>query len=256
MPITAISLQSGSSGNCIYVEAGGCRLLFDAGISGASAEARLAAHGRDIRQVNAVIISHDHSDHVRCAGVYQRKFGLPVYATPRTIEAAASRCKLGHMEDVRHFRAGDAIQFGGLSVVTIPTAHDGADGVAFVVSSNRKRLGILTDLGHPFEGLADIVSTLDAVFLESNYDPSMLRNGPYPGFVKKRIQGPGGHISNMECAELLSSAGRRLKWACLSHLSGNNNEPDLALRTHREVLGPALAIHTAGRSSSTGLLCV
>src|SRR5271169_2896184 len=103
MTMIAISLQSGSSGNCIYVETTGSRLLFDAGISGVQVEERLAAHGRDIRDVDAVIISHDHSDHIRHAGVLQRKYGLPVFVTPATLAAASSRCALGKMKDVRHF---------------------------------------------------------------------------------------------------------------------------------------------------------
>ena len=117
----AISLQSGSNGNCIYVEADGVRLLFDAGISGIAAEERLAAHGRGIRSVDAVIISHDHGDHVRCAGIYQRKYGLPLYVTPKTIDRACSRLSLGKLRDVRHFRAGDTLRFSGVSVQTIPT---------------------------------------------------------------------------------------------------------------------------------------
>ena len=125
------SLQSGSNGNAIYVEAAGVRLLFDAGISGKMAQQRMARHGRDIRQVQAVILSHDHSDHVRCAGIYQRKFGLPVYMTRTTRRAIW--CDLGELTDVRYFRAGQALEFGPVTVHTIRTPHDAADGVAFVV---------------------------------------------------------------------------------------------------------------------------
>src|SRR5512142_775696 len=167
----AISLQSGSNGNCIYVETNGVRLLFDAGITGVQADERLKAHGRDIRSVDAVIISHDHGDHIRHAGVFHRKFGLPIYVTPATLAAAASRCMLGKLKDVRHFRSSEKLSFGGVSVQAVPTPHDGADGSVFVVEAGTKRLGIMTDLGHVFQGLAHLVSSLDAVFLESNYDP-------------------------------------------------------------------------------------
>jgi phosphoribosyl 1,2-cyclic phosphodiesterase len=249
----AISLQSGSSGNCIYVETCGVRLLFDAGISGVTAERRLAAHGREIRDVDAVIISHDHADHAKFAGVYQRKYGLPLHITERTLDAAEGRCGLGRLRDVTFFAAGKAITFGPVSVLTISTPHDGEDGVIFVVDSGEKRLGIMTDLGHVFDGLAREVASLDAVFMESNYDPSMLAAGPYPAFLKRRIQGPGGHISNIESAELLCS-GKRLRWACLSHLSEQNNDPGIALKTHQGILGRGLQLYTAGRYSSTGLL--
>jgi phosphoribosyl 1,2-cyclic phosphodiesterase len=251
----AISLQSGSSGNCIYVETGGVRLLFDAGISGVQAAERLARHGRDIRAVDAVIISHDHGDHIRHAGVFQRKYGLPIYVTPATLAAAASRCTLGKLKDIRHFRSCDRLTFGTVAVHAIPTPHDGADGAAFVVESGQKRLGIMTDLGHVFKDLIPLVSSLDAVFLESNYDPVMLAEGPYPAYLKQRIKGPRGHLSNLEAAELLRRAAeaKRLKWACLAHLSEQNNNPDVALRTHRGVLADELALYTADRYQVSGI---
>jgi phosphoribosyl 1,2-cyclic phosphodiesterase len=254
----AISLQSGSSGNCIYVETRGIRLLFDAGISGVQAAERLAVHGRDIRAVDAVIISHDHGDHIRHAGVFQRKYGLPIYVTPATLAAAASRCTLGKLKDIRHFRSCDRLTFGHVSVHAIPTPHDGADGAAFVVESGQKRLGIMTDLGHVFKDLIPLVSSLDAVFLESNYDPVMLAEGPYPAYLKQRIKGPRGHLSNLEAAELLRRAtdAKRLKWACLAHLSEQNNNPDIALTTHRSVLADDLTLYTADRYQVSGIFAL
>jgi len=256
MSMIAISLQSGSNGNCIYVETGGVRLLFDAGISGIQAERRLSERGREIRSVDAVIISHDHIDHIRYAGVYQRKYGIPVYVTPKTLDVAVQRLALGRLNEIRHFRPGSTLTFGAVSVHTIPTPHDGAEGSAFVVSSGQKRLGILTDLGYTFEGLDRLVASLDAVFIESNYDPEMLDCGPYPTFLKRRIKGPGGHLSNVEAAELLRTAGGRLQWACLAHLSGKNNRPDVAMRTHRSIVTSNLRLYHADRHSATGTLVV
>ena len=123
-----ISLQSGSNGNCIYVEAGGVRLLFDAGISGKQAQQRLADFGCDIIHVDAVVISHDHIDHSRCMGIFPRKFGLPVYVTRKTHCAAAAKCSLGELQDICHFHAGEVLRFGNVAVETVPTAHDGATG--------------------------------------------------------------------------------------------------------------------------------
>ena len=251
----AISLQSGSNGNAIYVESGDVGLLFDAGISGKQAQLRLASHGRDIRAVAGVLISHDHADHIRCAGIYQRKFSLPVHVTGRTLLAAREKYDLGRIDDVRPFEAGQTLCFGALSVETIPTAHDGADGVGFVVDDGRRRLGILTDLGHVFEELGPVIASLDAVLIESNYDPAMLAAGPYPPFLKRRVAGPGGHLSNAEAAELLAAAaGPRMKWACLAHLSEQNNNPRVALATHREVLGGRLPLRVAGRYEATDVL--
>ena len=249
-----IAVQSGSNGNCIYVQSGDVSLVFDAGLPGRHAHQRLARHGVDITAAAGLLISHDHSDHVRCAGVFHRMFHLPLHMTARTWEAS-QRHALGPIDDVRPFEAGSSIRFAGLTVETIPTPHDAADGVAFVVDDGRRRVGILTDLGHVFAGLANVIASLDAVVLESNYDPAMLDGGSYPEFLKQRIRGPRGHISNIEAAELLRrSAGPRLKWACLAHLSQDNNHPYLALQTHRDVLGDTLPLHLASRYEATGVL--
>lgn len=250
--VIAISLQSGSNGNCIYVETDSAKLLFDAGISSVRAKERLSAFGRDIHDVDALIISHDHSDHVRHAGVYQRRYGMPVYITPQTLSRSVRKHDLGRLDNVRHFSAGESIEFNNVSVQTIPSPHDCADGSVFVISSNKKRIGIMTDLGHIFEDLGNVVPTLDGIFIESNYDPEMLANGYYPAFLKHRICGPEGHLSNEEAAELLLS-GKRLKWACLAHLSNNNNDPETALKTHREIIGNSLALYTASRYKPTGI---
>ncbi len=249
-----ISLQSGSNGNCIYVEANGVTLLFDAGISGSLVEERLAQHGRDANAVDAVLISHDHIDHSRNMGILHRKFGLPIYATAKTYQAA-ERYALGAIDDLRHFQSGEKIQFGKVVVETIPTPHDAEDGVVFVVDDGKQRLGILTDLGHVFDGLAEVIASLDAVLLESNYDPDMLATGSYSDSLKKRIAGPAGHISNFEAAELLNTAAsKRMKWACLGHLSQDNNTPKLALETHRKILGDRLPLFVATRHEVSGVM--
>ncbi len=249
-----ISLQSGSNGNCIYVEAQGVRLLFDAGISGSEAQRRLGSRGGDIEQVDGLIVSHEHGDHVRSAGIFHRMFGLPVYVTRKTLAAAAGFVSL---EGLNHFRAGETLCFNGVSVETIPTAHDVVDGVAFVIDDGSRRLGILTDLGHVFAGLGEITASLDAIILESNYDPKMLESGSYPLFLKERIRGPHGHISNVESGELLARcASKDLRWACLAHLSANNNNPDLAVDTHRRVWRPKIPLHVASRHHVSEVLSV
>ncbi len=251
-----ISLQSGSNGNCLYVEAAGVRLLFDAGISGKCAESRLASHGIDIRDVNALLISHDHTDHISHSGIFQRKYGMPVHVTKRTLSAAEQRKKLGKLHTVCHFRPGSVLDFGGVRVETVPTTHDATEGVGFVVDDGTSRLGILTDLGHVFEGLSNVVSTLDAVFIESNYDPRMLAQGPYPAYLKARISGASGHISNAECARLILDHGRGLKWACLGHLSEQNNRPDIAIATHREIAGNRTRLHLASRHAASDVFSI
>ncbi len=251
-----ISLQSGSNGNCIYVEAGSVRLLFDAGVSGSRVRERLASYGREPTGVDAVLISHDHVDHARSMGVLHRKFGLPVYVTAKTYQAA-SRHRLGEIGDVRHFRSGETLRIGNVQVETLPTPHDGVDGAAFVVDDGSHRLGILTDLGHVFAGLDAVLGSLDAAILESNYDPDMLAHGAYPEWLKERVAGSGGHLSNVEAAELvLASAHARMRWLCLAHLSQDNNTPELALRTHGSILGGRFPLLVAGRHGPTDVLHV
>ncbi len=253
--MVTFSLQSGSNGNSIYVEADGVRLLFDAGISGAEAERRMAVHGRDIRGVDALILSHEHIDHVRCAGVWQRKFGLPLYVTRRTFEAID--CGIGPLHDVRHFTSGDVIEFGPMSVHTLKTPHDAVDGVAFVVRCGQTRLAILTDLGHPFAELAMILENVDAAYLESNYDPQMLDEGPYSPQLKARIRGDGGHLSNDEAADLVWRLNRRRpNWIAAAHLSAENNRPELALAALAGRIGRDYPLHLAGRDGVSPLLVV
>ncbi len=250
-----ISLQSGSNGNCIYVQTRGVRLLLDAGISGNQARLRLDGHGQEITRVDALLISHNHRDHASGMGIFQRKFGLPIHVTRPTLDAARSNMRLGHLSQVHHFTAGSTLDFGEVRVETIPTPHDGVDGVAFVVDDGRSRLGILTDLGHTFDGLQQVIGTLDAVLLESNYDPVMLAGGPYPAFLKRRIAGSGGHLGNLEAALLLQSVAKgQLRWACLGHLSEQNNTPELALRTHRQVLGTSFPLVVASRYHASDVL--
>jgi phosphoribosyl 1,2-cyclic phosphodiesterase len=252
-----IALQSGSSGNCIYVEAAGMRLLFDAGISGRQAEQRLASFGRDIRDVDALVISHDHRDHAHAMGIYQRKYGIPIHVTPDTLSVARRKMSLGTLHEVHYFRSGMTLSLGEVRIETIPTPHDAVDGVGFVVDDGTVRLGILTDLGHVFERLDEVIPELDAVVIESNHDPEMLAQCFYPESLKRRIRSPRGHISNHDAAELLyRSASARLKWACLAHLSGESNTAELALDTHRRVLGQRFPICCADRGAAIDVLAV
>lgn len=243
-----IPLQSGSSGNCTYVESGGFSVLFDAGISGRQAELRLQKHGKDIRKIDALVISHEHSDHVRCIGVFNRKYGLPIHVTRPTLRAFGRHQKHGKLDKINLFESGESFRIGNLTIDTLPTPHDAVDGVAFVVDDGVTRFGLLTDLGHVFDGLADTIATLDAVVLESNFDAEMLIDAPYPDFLKSRIAGDGGHISNDEAAELLRRANPNLQWAVLAHLSEHCNEPAVAMRTHRRILGSELNIECADRN--------
>jgi phosphoribosyl 1,2-cyclic phosphodiesterase len=252
-----IPLQSGSNGNCYYVESGDTALLFDAGISIRKAQERLAVYGRQLSQVDALFISHDHSDHTRCMGSFQRRFDLPIYLTRQTLLAVEMYQKVGKLQRIRLFTAGSSQVIGSLTVHTLSTPHDGADGVVFIVEDAHHRVGILTDLGHPFPELQKVLPSLDGIIIESNYDEAMLANGPYPDRLKRRIQGKRGHISNLEAANLLKEhTNGRLKWACLCHLSFENNCPQVALETHQAVVRENLPLYVAWRDRVGDLLAL
>ena len=170
-----IALQSGSNGNCYYVESNDTGIVIDAGISARMAKDRLSTHGRDICEAQAVFLTHDHSDHCRSLGAFNRKLGLPVYMTQRTQEALKRYRQIGKLDPVHLFQAGQTQEVGSLKVHSVPTPHDAADGLAYIVEDKEgHRVGILTDLGHAFEGLKDVLSSLDGVIIESNYDDQML----------------------------------------------------------------------------------
>lgn len=240
------SIQSGSNGNCIFVQAGRTQLLFDAGVSGRTAVNRMQHHGFAPRDADALFLTHEHQDHIRCAGVFHRKFHVPIYSTAATWRAARGR--MGSVTDVRHFAAGDSIAINDVRVHSIPTPHDAVDSVVFIVEHERHRLGIFTDLGHPFDRLRSLLQDVDAAYLESNYDANMLATGPYPAELKRRIAGHGGHLSNDESAAVLNAAGAsKLRWIALAHLSEQNNTPDMALETHRRTIGQAFPFVVAPR---------
>lgn len=230
-----ICLQSGSAGNCLYVESGNTAILLDAGISARQLKLRLEDHGGLLSKVQAVIISHGHRDHVGHAGVYHRRLKLPIFA-PR---ACAQWLEMREDFSPQAYAPGAVLHFDGLTVETLATPHDARDSVAFIVSNRCVRLGVFTDLGSPFAALERALESVDAVIIESNYDPQLLASGPYPPELQERIRGPAGHLSNAEAAELVKKHRRQFRWVCLAHLSQHNNTPDVAVRTFRRIVGPS-----------------
>jgi phosphoribosyl 1,2-cyclic phosphodiesterase len=251
------SLQSGSNGNCFYVESGNVRLLFDAGLTGLKTKVRLESIGIDIMTIDAVIISHAHSDHIYYAGTLQRQYYLPIWMSNGSHQKMLRTKRLGRVKEPNLFSAGDTLIFDNagdtVKVETIPTTHDAPEGVCFVIDNGTVRLGVMTDLGSQFLGLREAIKTLDGLYIESNYDPEMLANGFYSDDLKQRIQGDQGHLSNLDSAELIVKS-ERLRWACLGHLSPKNNTPDIALETHRTLLGEAFQLHIAPRHGVSKVL--
>ncbi|MEO1526631.1 MAG: MBL fold metallo-hydrolase [Planctomycetota bacterium] len=250
-----ICLQSGSSGNCVYVECGDVRLLIDAGISARQVDLRLKSLGKESDGLSALLISHDHGDHTRCMGTVHRRFDLPIHISRPTLRTVQRKRTQGKLGRIHYFESDQSFRVGHVTVETIPTPHDAVDPVAFVIDDGEKRLGVLTDLGHSFRRLGEIIPTLDAVVLESNYDPALLIESSYPDMLKTRIAGERGHISNEDAAELLRQASPDLQWAVLAHLSEECNAPDVALRTHRKMLGSSnLELSCADRYAASAIM--
>lgn len=227
-------LASGSRGNSVWVRGGGVELLVDCGLAYRTLEARLASVGREIRGVRAVVCTHGHGDHVGGAAVLARKLGCTIHGTRTTL-----RCIPGEppAEALQVFPRTGTVRLGGLEIRTVPTPHDITGSCAVIVSDGDTSLGVCTDLGHPARPLIEALADLDGLVLESNHDLTMLREGPYPAYLKKRIESKVGHLSNVQSGEmLLRLAHAHLQHVTLAHLSEQNNDPALARDEAERVL--------------------
>ena len=232
MRLTVCPLFSGSSGNSVYVSCGGVRLLVDAGVSAARVEANLAEIGVNIAQIDAILVTHEHIDHVRALGVLCRKHGLPVYANEGTWNGILQKESGIPQRCRRVFYTGEDFYIGAMSVHPFPIPHDALEPVGYTLSCQGLSCGIATDIGHIEEGWMRAVSGCQALVLEANHDVEMVERGPYPLRLKKRILSRNGHLNNADCAKaLVKLAGAGTRAAFLAHLSADNNLPELAYNT-------------------------
>lgn len=228
-------LGSGSRGNCTYIEAGKTRLLLDAGFSGKEIARRLALIHCDPEQLTALIVTHEHGDHVAGVGVLSRRFKLPVYANPGTHHAAEK--KVGKLYALREFLTGEPFELEGLGIHPFAISHDTADPVGFVVDNGERALGYCTDTGRLTKLMAHQLGKCHGLILEANHDPQMLKEGPYPLPLKQRVQSNKGHLANEEAASFACElVGGCLRTLVLAHLSETNNHPDLARRAMEQKL--------------------
>lgn len=219
-------LASGSKGNAILVEVGGVRILVDAGLSAGEILRRLAAVGVEGTELDAVLISHEHTDHTRGAGTLARKLKIPVLVSyPTCREMHASLRKVEAVE----FESGYPFAFRDLLIDPFPITHDACDPVGFLIECGEGRVGIATDLGIATRLVQEKLKSCRVLVLESNHDEEMLLNGPYPWHLKQRIRSRHGHLSNAETAELLDGLIHpELEGVFLAHLSEVNNDPEVA----------------------------
>lgn len=228
------SLASGSKGNCLYLETGDTRVLIDAGLSLRETLVRMESVGIDAGGVHAVLVTHEHIDHIRSAGSFARKFGIPVIASHLVSRKSEKNFK---KTKVIEFESGTYFTFRDTSIDPFQITHDSCDPVGFLLESGEGRCGSATDLGIVTRLVTDKLRGCRALNLESNHDVDMLMNGPYPWELKQRIRSRHGHISNEESLALLHDlAHEGLEALVMAHLSEVNNHPDHVLRTSESFL--------------------
>ena len=227
-------LASGSKGNSLFLETDSCRLLIDAGLSGREAIARLASIGVAAESLDGILITHEHTDHIRGVGALARRLKIPVLVGSRTHEAA--RYVIGKV-DLIEFDPGSSFSFNGLAIDPFPITHDACDPVGFRIEGGEGCIGFATDLGIATRLTQEKLKGCRALVLEFNHDEEMLQNGPYPWHLKQRIRSRHGHLSNTEGAGLLEELLHPgLEGVFLSHLSEVNNDPNLAMAAARELV--------------------
>lgn len=228
------SIASGSSGNCIFAGSDHTSLLIDAGISGKRIEFGLNEIDLTTAQMDGILVTHEHSDHIKGLGVIARKHKIPIYATAGTIEAMKNAGSLGKMpEGIFHeIRANEPCVINDIVVYPFQISHDAAEPVGFRLEHEDQKIGIATDMGEYDEYIIENLQNLDALLLESNHDVNMLQVGRYPYYLKRRILGNRGHLSNESAGRLLCRLLHdNLKKILLGHLSQENNYEALAFET-------------------------
>lgn len=234
-------LGSGSNGNSILLEAGDTRILIDAGFFPRTLAMRLRSCGAAPESIQALIVTHEHLDHVRGAAAAASRWGWEIHASTGTVRACRA------LSNAHQFRAGETVSIGNVKVQTIRIAHDAAEPVAIVACDERTgvRAAVAHDLGGPNEALRRALAGVDVLVLESNYDEEMLRTGPYPPFLRARIAGAHGHLDNRVAGQLARGAAHAGLWELvLAHLSEENNTPAAA---HREMTTALRGTRFSGR---------
>jgi phosphoribosyl 1,2-cyclic phosphodiesterase len=219
------SLGSGSKGNATLISNNTTCLLVDNGFSIKETERRLARLGLEADRLTAILVTHEHGDHIRGVGPLARKYGIPVWTTRGT----ASHVGLGELPMLHNIDVHQPLELGDIEVQPFPVPHDAREPCQFVFGDGAKRLGILTDTGSTTTHIVEQLSGCDALMLECNHDTAMLMNGSYPESLKARVGGRFGHLSNEQAAELLVQLDtQRLQHLVAAHLSEQNNTSDLA----------------------------
>jgi phosphoribosyl 1,2-cyclic phosphodiesterase len=222
------TLASGSKGNAIYVSDGKTSVLVDAGLSAVGIERRFLSRKLNPELLDAIVVSHEHTDHIQGVGALSRRYKVPVYINEPTL--AAAKARLGAVYETMKFHRGVAFYIGDLCVHPFSVSHDASDSVGFTIQDGTTKVGIATDLGMATQLVRHHLKGCRLIVLEANHDKRMLEEGPYPWHVKQRIQSRLGHLSNEASRDLLGEISHgALRHVILAHISETNNDPDRAL---------------------------
>jgi len=242
------SLSSGSSGNSLYLEGCETSLLVDAGISCKKLCEALAKIGKNPCDIKGILITHEHSDHVKGAALFSRKFNIPIYGTRGTLDAVRAAEKRPFEPGVLHLVAPDSpFVIGNMTICPFRTSHDAADPVCYTFTCSEGKLGMATDLGEFTDYTLKHLAGSNALYVEANHNVDMLMMGPYPYRLKVRIDSPLGHLSNEACGEMVSCLlSNSLQTVMLGHLSQDNNFAELAKETVEGMLREAVGLRASG----------
>jgi len=251
------TLGSGSSGNSVFVSSGRSSLLIDAGLSMRATERALVSLGTCLADVEAIIITHEHSDHIKGLEKICGKYRIPVYLPSGCLSSL-----IGAVDPALLFPIdsdGGVIEVGDVRITAFRTPHDSADSAGYVIEIRDRRFGLVTDIGRPTKSAADALLGCERVIIEANYDRIMLENGPYPLYLRRRIASARGHLENTDCAKMIAyiALEGRATHFMLAHLSDKNNTPALALETVDGFLkqnGVNVSVSVAERSALSCLI--
>lgn len=257
MPLRFSVLASGSTGNAFYIESDKQRILVDAGLSGKQMDMLFKGIKIDPSNLTGILVTHEHSDHIKGLGIIARKYNLPIYANVKTWEAMENSIGKISLDQKFQFDMGEVKTFGDIDVESFGVSHDAAEPMFFTFHHDHKKVALVTDLGYVSERIKKTIEGADAYIFEANHDVSMLRMGRYPWNVKRRILGDSGHVSNEDSGLALSNIiSNKTKRIYLAHLSQDNNMKDLARMSVDSVLqerGIKLDIYDTDPKSPTNL---
>ena len=231
------SLYSGSSGNSLFVQSNNTKIQIDCGTSAKKIETALDNIDIDITDIDAILVTHEHSDHIQGLGTISKKHDIPVFANCETWEAMENQRNKMTSNNIKTFENNTEFHIGNLQIVPFSTPHDAVNPCGFSICSGTKKISIATDLGHIDENIFSNIKDSKFMLLEANYEPEILKVSNYPYSLKQRIAGPHGHLSNIEAGKTISNLfGKELKEVMLGHLSKENNFPEMAYKTVTEEL--------------------